>query len=87
MSQERGALAKVAKSSFKIRSFNLYVSVLEPLQEGNITIRVPRSTEIFNISAAFSSSTLTGRGFDFIANRRDEWLWWSIGETEILVND
>lgn len=65
--------------------------MLEPPQEGNITVRVPRSTRNLTISAAFRSSTLnqsiTGRGFNYIGSRDDRWLWWSIGDTAILVGE
>ena len=55
------------------------VSVLEPFQEGIITVRVPSSTRNLTISAAFKNSDLVKKGFQFWDI--DYHLWWSVEDS------
>ena len=59
--------------------------MLQPFQEGDISVRVPRSTTQLNISAAFGSSTIAEKGVRYILGTKD--MWWSIGETQIFLKE
>ena len=52
-----------------------YVSVLEPLQEGDVVVKVPISRRTLTLSSAFRSGTIAKRIFPSFENA--SLIWWS----------